>query len=197
MPMISVLGAVTAVAAALLAAPAGAAKEPGIVVLNINGSGCREKPAAVALSPDRTAITVTYSQYLVSPGSTTKYCSINLKVNPPTGYAPRITSVDYRGFASLESGSEVNLKAAYGFHGATHQESAGLHLAGPFVDDWQITDAPEGGLVIGDCKGSNVLDIDSTLTLAKTAGATTDQATMDSLDGVVPNTFHVTWQRCS
>ena len=195
-------GAALAVAVGCgLAAPARAA-EPGIVVLNVTGSGCRPKTTTAALSPDRTAITLSYSEYLVAAAGSTRTvsrnCRVNLKVNPQPGYAPTITSVDYRGFADLAPGSVVGLSATYGFHGATHIESAGFALTGPFSDDWESTDAAAGGVVTGACNGSNVVDVDSTLSLTSTAaGAPTDFTAMDSADGVVPNTFHLVWRPCS
>lgn len=197
-----VVGVGIALAAGLPVSPAtgtGAMTEPGIVVLNVTGSGCRPNTTAAALSPDRNAITITYAEYLASSaGAVSRNCRINLKINPVPGYAPAVTSVDYRGFADLVPASDAQLTASYGFHGATHVESAALRLAGPFSDDWETTDAPEGGLVTGRCAGSNVLDIDSTLKVtAGPAGATTDFIAMDSTDGAVPNTFHVAWRRCS
>lgn len=194
MQLLPFLGAGSVLAASLVAGPAAAA-EPGIVVLNVTGSGCRPGTASAALSPDRTAITLTYSDYLASASATSRNCRVNLKVNPVPGYAPTITSVDYRGFASLAPGSVAGLTATYGFHGAAHLESAALRLTGPVSDDWETTDTAEGGLVTGACKGSNVLDVDSTLSLTSTAA--TDFTAMDSTDGVVPNTFHVTWRPCS
>jgi hypothetical protein len=201
MPVPAVIAAAAVLAGAGLVAPAAAAA-PGIVVLNVTGSGCRPNTTAAALSPDRTALTITYSDYVVPAGGTTKAvsknCRINLKVEAVSGYAPTITSVDYRGFADVATGSVVDLTATYGFHGATHLESAALRLAGPFSDDWHATDAAEGGLVTGRCNGSNVLDVDSKLSVTSTsAGAATDFIAMDSTDGLVPNTFHLTWTKCA
>jgi hypothetical protein len=183
------------------AAPAAVAP-PGIVVLNVTGSGCRPNTTAAALSSDRTALTIIYSSYVVpAAGSTktvSKNCRVNLKIEAVPGYAPRITSVDYRGFADVATGSVVELTATYGFHGAAHIESAALRLAGPFSDGWLATDAAESGLVTGRCHGSNVLDVDSKLSLTSTsAGAASDFTAMDSTDGVVPNTFHLTWTKCA
>jgi hypothetical protein len=39
-----------------------------IDVVTVNGSGCPPGSAAVAVSPDNTAFTVTYSQYLAQVG---------------------------------------------------------------------------------------------------------------------------------
>jgi hypothetical protein len=201
----AVLAAASLLAASGLVAPAGAAAAtaaPGIVVLNVTGSGCRPNTITAALSPDRTALTILYSGYVVPAAGATKVvsknCRINLKVEPVSGYAPTITSVDYRGFAHVATGSVAELNATYGFHGATHIESATLRLAGPFSDDWQARDAAEGGLVTGKCNGSNVLDVDSELSVTSTStGAATDLIAMDSTDGLVPNTFHLTWKACT
>jgi hypothetical protein len=202
--VLTVLAAASVLVAAPLAAPTGpavAAPEPGIVVLNVTGSGCRPQTTAAALSLDRTAVTIIYSDYIVpAAGSTrtvSKNCRINLRIDPVPGYAPTITSVDYRGFADVAAGSAVQLAATYGFHGATHLESAAMRLAGPFSDNWQATDAAQDGLVTGKCRGSSVLDVDSTLSVTSTsAAAATDYIAMDSTDGVVPNTFHLTWTPC-
>jgi hypothetical protein len=203
--VLTVLAAASALVVAPFGVPAGtaaAAAPPGIVVLNVTGSGCRPQTTAAALSPDRTAVTIIYSDYLVpaagSTGTVSKNCRINLRVDPVPGYAPTITSVDYRGFADLAAGSVVQLAATYGFHGTAHVESATMRLAGPFSDSWQATDAAGHGLVTGKCRGSSVLDVDSTLSVTSTsAAAATDYAAMDSTDGAVPNTFHLAWKPCA
>lgn len=201
MKLLSVLATASALMIGVPSAPAAAAATPGIVVLNVTGSGCRPHTTAAALSLDRTAVTIVYSDYLVPAAASrtvSKNCRINLRIDPVPGYAPTITSVDYRGFADVARGSVVQLAATYGFHGASHVESAGLRLTGPFSDNWLTTDRAEGGVVTGRCPGSSVLDIDSTLSVTSTpASAATDYVTMDSTDGVVPNTFHLTWRPCS
>lgn len=182
-------------------AAAAAAAAPGIVVKDVNGSGCKKETTTAALSVDRTAVTVTYSDYVVSAAGSTKTasrnCRIRLKIDPVPGYAPTVTSVDYRGFADLAAGSVVQLAATYRFHGVDRVESAGMRLAGPFSDDWQATDKAEAGLVTGKCTGSHELDVESTLSVTSApAGAPTDFIAMDSTDAVVPNTFHLAWKAC-
>ncbi|GIF01060.1 DUF4360 domain-containing protein [Paractinoplanes rishiriensis] len=197
--MLACLAAAAATCAAALVAPAAA---PGITVLNVTGSGCRPNTTAVALSPDRTAVTITYSAYTAPAGGTattvSRNCRINMKIDPVSGYAPTITSVDYRGFAEVAAGSAGRLAASYRFHGAGWAESAAMRLTGPFSDNWLHTDVAGEGLVTGRCTGAHVLDVDSTLTLTSTAaGAATDVITMDSTDAVVPNTFHLSWRPCT
>jgi uncharacterized protein DUF4360 len=200
MRALTILAAVAALVAAPLAAPAHAAPPaPGITVLSVTGSGCRAGTTAAGLSADRTALTVTYSDYVVA-GSTrpvSRNCRIDLRIDPVPGYAPTITSVDNRGFAELAAGSLAILTTTYGFRGARTRVGVGWQ-AGPYSDNWTTTDAAANGLVTGACRGSNVLDLDSALTLTSSrAGAATDFVTMDATDVVAPSTLRLSWKRCS
>src|SRR3712207_4673909 len=112
--MLKVMGIASAIVM-MFASPAAAQSTtdtstppPGRITVNVvtvNGSGCPWGTAAVAVSPDNTAFTVTYSNYMakVGPGSTTtdwrKNCQINLRVNVPQGFTYAIAQADYRGFA--------------------------------------------------------------------------------------------------
>ena len=176
-------------------------------VLNINGSGCRQGTAAVAVSPDKTAFTVTYSGYLAKVGSGAKKadarrnCRLNLRVNTVAGYSPAIAQVDYRGYGELAAGASATYSASYRFHGADRVVAASRTFAGPYADNWQVTDG--GGaaaLVFGPCGKSRNVDVDSELTVlagASDPASTFSYITMDSADGVAVTTYHLAWQRCS
>ena len=199
MPIVSGLVPVLALFAGV---PLAAAATPAVEVLNVNGSGCRQHTTAVALSPDRAAFTITYSAYLtqLTTGSVTQVgvdCRVNLKITAATGYAPVITSVDYRGFAEIAPGASGQQSASYRFHGAARVESTGRTFTGPFSDYWQATDPGDGGPLVGGC-GSPVLDVDSSLNLAagSSVAGSASYLAMDSTDGVASSTYHLTWQRC-
>lgn len=82
-----------------------------ITVATVNGSGCRPGSAAVAIAPDNTAFTVTYSEYLAQAGAgskptdSRKNCQIALNVHVPQGFTYAIARADYRGYASLARGA--------------------------------------------------------------------------------------------
>lgn len=63
-----------------------------IDVITINGSGCPAGTAAVAVAPDNTAFTVTYSEYLAQVGvgarpiDARKNCQLALQVHVPEGF---------------------------------------------------------------------------------------------------------------
>src|SRR4051794_9399992 len=75
-------------------------------VVTVNGSGCPKDSAAVAVSPDNTAFTITYSQYTAEVGDGTgpngtgqlndrKNCQINVNVHVPQGFTYAIARADY------------------------------------------------------------------------------------------------------
>lgn len=76
-----------------------------IKVATVNGSGCPQGTAAVAVSEDNTAFTVTYSDYLAQAGGDSpptafrKNCQLNLLVHVPQGFTYAVAGADYRGFA--------------------------------------------------------------------------------------------------
>ena len=99
-----------------------------IDVVTVNGSGCRIGTAAVAVSPDNKAFTVTYSEYLAQVGPDArptdfrKNCQLNLRVNVPSGFTYGIAQADYRGFAHLERGAKGTQRASYYFQGMSDND---------------------------------------------------------------------------
>src|SRR3954468_20530056 len=96
------------------AAAANAAPPPDKIVIDVvtaNGSGCPAGTTAVAMSPDNTAMTVTYSAYAARVGAGSgpfyfrKNCQINLNVHVPNGLTYAVAAVDYRGYGHLEKGA--------------------------------------------------------------------------------------------
>ncbi|GLZ31723.1 hypothetical protein Lesp02_39110 [Lentzea sp. NBRC 105346] len=167
-----------------------------IDVLSTEGTGCLPGTTAVAPSPDRTAFTVTYSDFLVQgKGSEAKKdCRITLRVNHPQGYTYGIAATDYRGFANLDKGAGGEKRAKYFFPGMPARNLKHA-LTGPMSDDWQSTDRPSPGDVIhGPCKEKKPLTIDAELRIK--AKDDTSFITMDSTDSSVTATFKLSWKKC-
>ncbi|MCM6779074.1 DUF4360 domain-containing protein [Nocardia sp. CDC159] len=177
-----------------------------IDVATVNGTGCPPGTAAVAVSPDNEAFTVTYSEYTaqVGVGSTPtdfrKNCQINLKVHVPQGFTYGIASADYRGFASLEKGATALQRARYYFQGNSPTQFVDHTFKGPFVEDWQKTDTTEvGAIVYKPCGESRNFNINTQLRVdAGTSDPkkTTSFITMDSTDGNIQTTYHFAWKKC-
>ncbi|MEU8775391.1 DUF4360 domain-containing protein [Streptomyces sp. NPDC048606] len=211
-------GAVAALIAA--SSPAGAAAGSGsgsggpitappdkivIELATVNGSGCREGTAEVAVAPDNTAFTVTYSEYLaqVGPGAPAtafrKNCQLNLRVHVPSGFTYAIVQADYRGFAFLQRGAWGQERANYYFQGMPQTSQRTHTFNGPLDDNWQATDKTEyADLVWAPCGEKRNFNINTELRV--NAGTSPPTATsfmaMDSTDASVSTLYHLAWQTC-
>ncbi|OIJ66240.1 DUF4360 domain-containing protein [Streptomyces mangrovisoli] len=181
---------------------------PDKIVINVatvNGSGCPAGTTAVAVSPDNTAFTVTYSAYLAQAGGSSdptafrKNCQLNLIVHVPQGFTYAIASADYRGFASLASGATGTQKASYYFQGSSNTASANHPFNGPYDDNWEATDSNDWAqLVWAPCGVERNFNINTELRVAagsKNPGQVSFM-TMDSTDGDISTVYHLAWQAC-
>jgi len=177
-----------------------------IQVATVNGSGCRPGTAAVAVAPDNTAFTVTYSEYLVQvgvgsdPTDWRKNCQLNLRVRVPQGFTYAIAQADYRGFASLERGANGLQRANYYFQGMSPTAHVDHPLKGPLSDNWQATDVTNvAQLVYAPCGELRNFNINTEMRVfAGTSDPkkTTSFITMDSTDGNIKTLYHFSWKRC-
>jgi len=177
-----------------------------IDVVTVNGSGCRAGTAAVAVSPDNEAFTVTYSEYLAQvgvgskPTDFRKNCQLNLRVHVPQGFTYAIAQADYRGFASLVRGAKATQRANYYFQGSSQTVFANHPLNGPLEDDWQATDSVAvDALVYAPCGEQRNFNINTELRVDKgtsNPNTTTSFVAMDSTDGSIKTLYHFDWKRC-
>ncbi|MET8154435.1 DUF4360 domain-containing protein [Actinoplanes sp. NPDC049668] len=167
------------------------------------GSGCRPGTADVAVSPDNTAFTAIYSDYLAQAGTgipTTegrKNCQLNVLVHVPQGFTFAITKVDYRGYGLLQRGATASQRANYYFQGMTQSTYSVHPIAAPLDDNWFASDeVPVAAVVWHPCGELRNLNINTELRLAK--GTSTDASflTMDSTDGSISTTYHFAWREC-
>jgi hypothetical protein len=177
-----------------------------IDVVTVNGSGCPLGTAAVAVSPDNKAFTVTYSDFLAQvgigalPTDFRKNCQLNLRVNVPQGFTYGIAEADYRGFAHLEKGATGMERANYYFQGMSPTAYMVHNYAGPLSDDWQATDTTElAAIVYSPCGERRNFNINTELRVG--AGTsdpkkTTSFMSMDSTDGSIQTTYHFSWKSC-
>ncbi|MFJ9906234.1 DUF4360 domain-containing protein [Streptomyces sp. NPDC101152] len=176
-----------------------------IDVATVNGSGCPQGTAAVAVSPDNTAFTVTYSQYLAQAGGNSdptafrKNCQLNLIVHVPQGFTYAIASADYRGFLSLQPGASATQKASYYFQGSPNTVPKTHPFSGTYNDDWQATDSTDWAqLVWAPCGVERNFNINTELRV--NAGTTNPDKvsfmTMDSTDGSISTIYHMAWKQC-
>jgi|tagenome__1003787_1003787.scaffolds.fasta_scaffold20732843_2 hypothetical protein len=177
-----------------------------IDVVTVNGSGCRPGTAAVAVSPDNKAFTVTYSDYnaIVGPGyrlpDARKNCQINLQVHVPGGYTFGIAEADYRGYADLAKGATATQKANYYFQGSSQNGSVEHAIKGKTAKDWIFSDdVPVDAIVYRACGVERNLNINTELKV--NAGTSDKKETsyiaMDSTDGAITTLYHFSWMKCN
>jgi hypothetical protein len=175
-----------------------------INVATVLGTGCPAGTAAVAVSPDNTAFTVSYSQYVaeVGPGvaatAARKNCQINLKVNVPQGFTYAIVKTDYRGYINLAKGATGVERASYYFQGMSATGAIQHNMVGPMDGNWQFTDEVGiAAMIWHPCGEQRNLNINTELRVAKgSSGTASSFAVMDSTDGSLATIYHFGWRRC-
>ncbi|MFJ3492999.1 DUF4360 domain-containing protein [Streptomyces sp. NPDC086091] len=205
-------GAAAALLTAVLPAPSpsgGIADPPPdrivIDIATVNGSGCPQGTAAIAVSEDNTAFTVTYSDYLAQAGGSSnptafrKNCQLNLVVHVPQGFTYAIASADYRGYASLQRGASAVQRASYYFQGSSSTVYRNHPINGAYDDNWQATDTTDWAqMVWAPCGVQRNFNINTELRV--TAGTASPGKvsfmTMDSTDGDLSTVYHMAWKEC-
>lgn len=176
-----------------------------INVVAANGSGCPGKTANIQVSPDNTAFTVTYSEFMAQTGPNAratdarKNCQMALDVHVPSGYTYAVAGSDYRGFGHLESGATGSETASYYFQGERHTTRIRHDFRGWMDDDWQHSDRVEiASMSYLDCGEQRYLNVNTELRVnaGNSARTTTSFLTMDSSDGNLETTYHVAWRQC-
>jgi hypothetical protein len=192
-----------------MAGPPVAQPPPDHIVIDVvtaNGSGCPRGTTAVAVSPDNTALTVTYSAYLAQVGPDAKdtdfrkNCQLNLNVHVPNGLTFAVISVDYRGFAHLARGASALQQANYYFQGQSLTQRLRKTYHGPMDNDWQTTDsAGIAERVYRPCGVQRNLNINTELRVSAGSSDPRRSAsfiTMDSTDSSISTVYHLTWKKC-
>jgi hypothetical protein len=167
------------------------------------GSGCRPGTADVAVSPDNTAFTAIYSEYLAQAGSGVpstegrKNCQLNVLVHVPQGFTFAIAKVDYRGYGLLQRGATASQRANYYFQGMSQSTFTNHPIAAPLDDNWIVSDeVPVAALVWHPCGEMRNLNINTELRVSRGTATETSFLTMDSTDGSIATTYHFAWREC-
>ncbi|MGW6781563.1 DUF4360 domain-containing protein [Streptomyces sp. NPDC054987] len=187
------------------ASPSAPLDQVSVDVATVNGSGCRPGSAAVAVSPDNSAFTVTYSEYLAQAGGGApavegrKNCLLSLVVHVPQGYTYAIAQVDYRGFGSLQPGAVGTQKASYYFQGMSQTAYRTHRFDGALDDNWQATDTTGiEALVWSPCGEQRNFNINTELRaeVGTSDPSKTSFMALDSTDGSINSVYHFSWKQC-
>ena len=174
-----------------------------IDLVALAGSGCKPGTADVAVSPDNTAFTAIYSEYLAQAGPNIaategrKNCQLNVLVHVPQGFTFAITKVDYRGYGLLQPGATASQRANYYFQGMTESTFVSHNFTAPLDDNWIASDeVPIASVVWHPCGELRNLNINTELRVAKGTSTEASFVTMDSTDGSIATTYHFAWRQC-
>ncbi|MFC9582187.1 DUF4360 domain-containing protein [Streptomyces yangpuensis] len=187
------------------ASPSAPADQVTVDVATVNGSGCRPGSAAVAVSPDNSAFTVTYSEYVAQAGGGApavegrKNCLLSLVVHVPQGYTYAIAKADYRGFGSLQPGAVGTQKASYYFQGMSQTAYRTHRFDGALDDNWQATDTTGiEALVWSPCGEQRNFNINTELRaeVGTSDPSKTSFMALDSTDGSINSVYHFSWKQC-
>ncbi|KIM26086.1 hypothetical protein M408DRAFT_330850 [Serendipita vermifera MAFF 305830] len=184
------------------------AAPPGfnITSIGVNGSGCPAGSAYYVLSTDKTAVTITFSNFYANAGpglpiaEARRNCQITLGVRIPGGFSFGIATVDYRGYYSLDDKVTAVQSSLYYFQGQLAQASARSALVGP-IDGADYTYRDQFDLVStvqSPCGADSVLNIASSLQVSNTNNTKGyGYIANDSIDTHLAQTFGFQWAVCT
>lgn len=139
-----------------------------------NGSGCPLGTVAANISPDNRALTLLFDSYILDTSETEstliqKNCVIDMSLKAPAGWRYALFSIDYRGFADLESGVTATQATEYAFGVSGQKRIGSMELKGPTtVDYFERSTGMISELAWSDCGnggGPDVLTISTRATL--------------------------------
>ncbi|RXW20946.1 hypothetical protein EST38_g4908 [Candolleomyces aberdarensis] len=149
-----------------------------ITSLGVYGRGCPAGTTYYLLNRDKTAVTVTFSDFYAEAGpgipisSNRKACQLAFGVIVPAGFSISISSVDYvsnRGSYLLDNETTATQQSTYYFQGETDQATARSTLTGPAGgDDYTFRDAFVSP-VTSPCGSDTVLYINSDVRVSNSA----------------------------
>lgn len=188
-----------------------AAESPGFTIdgsaVVANGTGCPQGSVQTLVSPDETALTVAFSEYVANagPGFTArdrrKGCSTTVPIRVPEGFTWGVTTATYRGYAELTGGTKAYQGARYFFQGG----STGALESEVRPDEsgnWEVTDKT-ATVAWAPCDTQTNLVVTSSLRLVPGAKVqTTSTISMDTEDislrsqNIPAMTFGLDFKRC-
>lgn len=204
MRTVRVLPLTAAVVLLALVSPVPAQQAPeGVRVANISyrGSGCPPDSARAIISPHGRALTVLFSAFVARDGPDVpspdrrRSCRLTVDLDYPQGWQYAIYEVDYRGGALLDEGTWGRQQARLHIRGAGAVPSH-MRIDGPYDDDYHTRSSiASGRRGWSRCHRPGPLTIDTSIHV-HARHSSTAYMTVDSIDGVVEQTYNIEWRRC-
>ena len=160
-------------------------------VMAVNGSGCPANSSVTTDVPDKTAFSVSFSQFKATGGSY-KNCALTVKVGIPAGWTYSVYEVVNRGYGVLDNGASGRILMNSWFTGFPWTLRADQTFNGPYDDFWQ-SDSAASALTFAPCGASANLILNDTL---RVAGPATSSMELFAQDARVSTTFLLKWKQC-
>lgn len=194
------LSVATTIGVSLFATSANAQVGIQLGVPGYGGTGCPAGSASVSLSPDQSALSVLFDQYVVEAGNgrsmDRKSCNIAIPVHIPQGYSISVFQVDYRGFNSLPSGARSMFNVEYFFAGSRGVRQT-KSFFGPAANLYELTDNLTAEAVVWSACGADTnLRVNTSMMVQSNRSGQQAMATVDSADVTAGLVYHVSWRRC-
>ncbi|KAF6756577.1 hypothetical protein DFP72DRAFT_893128 [Ephemerocybe angulata] len=199
-------------AASVFAVPMVAAPNAGPAGFNVTsldflGTGCPHGTPYYVLNAERTALTVSFSEFYVEIGPgipisrNRKACQLSLGVSVPPGFTFAISSVDYQGYYQLDSKVKVTHSMVCYFKGELVQDTAQSEVVGPLEGTeytWRDTfDLGLGPTIQAPCGSSTVLNVNSDIRISNSANPEGQgYLATNCFDPSLVIAFNLQWQRC-
>lgn len=166
------------------------------------GTGCPFGTASVAVSPDQSAISILFDQYVVEAGGAKafdrKNCNIAIPVHVPQGYSVSVFAIDYRGFTGLPSGGRAQLNVDYFLAGNGRGVHTSKSFYGPVSTDYLKSDSlGMQAIVWSACGADTILRANTTMLVQSNGRREMAMATVDSADIQAGLIYHIQWRRCN
>lgn len=166
------------------------------------GNGCPARTASVTVSPDQSAISVLFDQFITEAGNTTgrrldrKSCNLSIPVQVPNGYSVAILQVDYRGYNAVPRGGYNRFEAEYFWAGARGPKIA-RQFNGPVNDSYTLTDDLVASTVVWSPCGANInMRINASMMSMSNSRMEQTLGTVDSVDLSSGLIYHIQFRRC-
>ncbi|TMR06412.1 DUF4360 domain-containing protein [Actinomadura soli] len=169
-----------------------------VEVASVGGPGCRTGTTAVAISDDKSRMTITRENIRAEAGGTSNpsaarvNCMLSVRVHIPADYTYAIRTFDYHGYAHLESGASGVLRSVASFQGMPNPSPRTFTLNGPFFDNWQWV-VPDSGPVYKPCGEQRTLNLSADLRVLL---GTSDPSKKSYMETDGREVYEFIWKKC-
>jgi hypothetical protein len=161
------------------------------------GTGCPGNSATSGISPDKQVVTSIFSAFVAEkggasdPAKATLDCLVMLDIEVPAGWQYTLESVDYRGFAGLQSEVTASRRSLYLISGSPLHVTPPARFKGATDKDYNHSDvSATAPAPWSPCGGGQVLWVATEIAVQTPRSSRSGQLTVDTID------TELTWRRC-